>query len=178
MDEKVREIEERLLRAEKFAEQLQIEQDCRYLLSYNKALQDHADKLGEIITGQTLKRLELENRVKELEEENKRLSSEWQQTHDWNNQVITENQNLKTHIKKLGELADIVIKANKDIQCLLSKIKELETALDITAGALEGSQGVVRELKEGIEGILNQKDLISFTIQKQLEELMAGKEKP
>ena len=34
----------------------------------------------------------------------------------------------------------------------------------------------IKRLVEGIEGILNQKDLISFTIQKQLEELI--KEKP
>jgi hypothetical protein len=33
---------------------------------------------------------------------------------------------------------------------MVNDIKELETALDITTGALEGSQGVVRELKEWI----------------------------
>ncbi len=30
----------------------------------------------------------------------------------------------------------------------------------------------IKKLEEGIEGILNQKDLISFAIQKQLEELI------
>ena len=39
------------------------------LLSKIKELQGHADKLGEIITGQTEKRLELENRVKGLEQD-------------------------------------------------------------------------------------------------------------
>lgn len=43
----------------------------------------------------------LESRNEELEIENKRLSSEWQQTQDWNNQVISENQNLKARIEQL-----------------------------------------------------------------------------
>ena len=42
-------------------------------MTENKELQDHADKLGEIITQQTNKRLQLEDRIKELENEIKKL---------------------------------------------------------------------------------------------------------
>ena len=37
-------------------------------MTENKELQDHADKLGKIITQQANKRLQLENRIEELEE--------------------------------------------------------------------------------------------------------------
>ena len=45
-------------------------------MTENKELQDHADKLGEIITQQTNKRLQLENRIEELEKESKKLIKE------------------------------------------------------------------------------------------------------
>ena len=45
-------------------------------MAENKELQTHADKLGEIITQQTNKRLQLENRIEELEKESKDLIKE------------------------------------------------------------------------------------------------------
>ena len=45
-------------------------------MTKNKELQDHADKLGEIITQQTNKRLQLEDRIIELEEEIRILKKE------------------------------------------------------------------------------------------------------
>ena len=45
-------------------------------MTKNKELQTHADKLGEIITQQTNKRLQLENRIEELEKESKELIKE------------------------------------------------------------------------------------------------------
>ena len=38
-----------------------------------------------------------------------------------------------------------------ELEKMISECERLETALDITTGALEGSQGVIKELKERIE---------------------------
>lgn len=67
---------------------------------------------------------------------------------------IKEIEEIKKYIKGEYEICGERASHHTEIQrleTLLSKIKELETALDITAGALEGSQGVVRELKERIK---------------------------
>ena len=56
-----------------------------------------------------------------------------------------------------------------------AKMKELEKELNreiIYRDTLEQAEARIRELREGIKGILNQKDLISFAIQKQLEGLI------
>ena len=47
MDEKMREIEERLIRALKYPEQMQIEQECRYLLTRIKRLVEGIEKHKE-----------------------------------------------------------------------------------------------------------------------------------
>ena len=46
-------------------------------MTENKELQDHADKLGEIITQQTNKRLQLENQIEELEKESAENLKVW-----------------------------------------------------------------------------------------------------
>ena len=56
-----------------------------------------------------------------------------------------------------------------------AKMKELEKELNreiIYRDTFEQAEARIRELREGIKGILNQKDLISFAIQKQLEGLI------
>jgi len=56
MDEKMREIEERLIRALKYPEQMQIEQDCRYLLTRIKELE--REKKGMVrLTEEDMKKL-------------------------------------------------------------------------------------------------------------------------
>ena len=63
---------------------------------------------------------------------------------------------LLSHIKKQDLDREITYKDT--LEQAEAKVKELEAkltrekiALDITTGALEGSQGVIKELKEGIE---------------------------
>ena len=46
---KIKEIEKRLIHAEKFVEQLQIEQDCRYLLHHIKKLEERIEELYKLI---------------------------------------------------------------------------------------------------------------------------------
>jgi hypothetical protein len=78
MDEKIKEIQERWYGLPDPTSN-QLARDIGDLLLYiwerslpsEKELQDHADKLGEIITQQTNKRLQLEDRIKELEERQK-----------------------------------------------------------------------------------------------------------
>ena len=56
MDEKMRKIEERLIRALKYPEQMQIEQDCRYLLTRIKELE--REKKGMVrLTEEDMKKL-------------------------------------------------------------------------------------------------------------------------
>jgi hypothetical protein len=78
MNEKVKEIQERWHRLP-VPTYNQSARDIGYLLSFIKELQDHANKLGEIITDQTNKRLKLEFRIKELEEgiEKHKNTNEW-----------------------------------------------------------------------------------------------------
>jgi hypothetical protein len=78
MDEKIKEIQERWHRLP-IPTYNQSARDIGYLLLYiwerslpsERERQDHADKLGEIITQQTNKSLQLEFRIKELEERQK-----------------------------------------------------------------------------------------------------------
>jgi hypothetical protein len=65
MDEKVKEIEKSYREEHSIT---WLDNSIEYLLSHIENLQSHADKLGEIIHGQTMKRFELEARIKELEE--------------------------------------------------------------------------------------------------------------
>ncbi len=75
MDEKVREVEARLKRAEKYAEQMQVEQDCRYLFSHIKELETRIKELKDKLTMKILENAkgaqvlsDAEARIKELEE--------------------------------------------------------------------------------------------------------------
>ncbi len=101
------------------------------------------------------------DRIRELKEGIER-DSHWKE--DW--------QKLNKHMEeKLNLLID-----------KKARIKELEAELQReeqahTMSVYDLNIRIV-DLEEGIEGILNQKDLISFTIQKQLEGLIGGKEKP
>ena len=73
----------------------------------------------------------LNTRIKELEKEHK----------------------TDLEVKYIRGRADQMLMDVEVVQELQAKIKELETALDITAGALEGSQGVVKELEEELRRI-------------------------
>ena len=53
------------------------------------------------------------------------------------------------------------------IETLLSECERLEWTIKCR-------EIHIKELEKGIEGVLNQKDLISFSIEKQLEEIMRG----
>ena len=75
-------------------------------------------------------------------------------------------------------------KAIEHIKYLLSRIKELEYIMTCDPAlwdsayvkwATEKAEARIKELVEGIQGILNQKNLMSFTIQKQLEKLITRK---
>lgn len=110
-----------------------------------RRIKERWDKSGSIydrsVTEAQVNIWTLLSRLRELEEENKRLSSEWQQTHDWNNQVITENQNLKTHIKKLEEWSEIAAVHIRREHELEVKVKELN----------EENKGMVRLTKEDMK---------------------------
>ena len=67
MDEKMREIEERLIRALKYPEQMQIEQDCRYLLTRIKELEEHATDLGKKLFNVINEKLELEEGIEKFD---------------------------------------------------------------------------------------------------------------
>jgi hypothetical protein len=83
---------------------------------------------------------------------------------------------LKDHISLLtGEYSDSVIKNTAKIKELEERIELAEVTRDDALAYAKMYKGRMKELEEGIEGVLNQKDLISFAIQKQLEGLIGGR---
>ena len=72
-------------------------------MTENKELQTHADKLGEIITQQTNKRLQLENRIEELEKESKELIKEIS---------VKQNENYELR-QRIGHFEEAVDKLKK-----------------------------------------------------------------
>jgi len=103
--------------------------------------------------------------------------------------IAQQIERLETRIKELERNLDREITYKDALEQAEVKIKELgeerdtlrfnfdkmvEVASDQTF-AYRGEQKKVKELVEGIQGILNQKNLMSFTIQKQLEKLITRK---
>ena len=126
----------------------------------------------------TSKNNRLGEKVKELEEFNKMLTKELGVLKTESESRIKELEYIMTCDPDHWDSAYVKWATEK----AEARIKELERQLSSSNQIREAEKKILikeiekkMELVEGIQGILNQKDLMSFTIQKQLEELITGR---
>lgn len=117
-----------------------------------KTIQYHANKLGEIITGQTMKRLELEEMVEKLEEQITIKILE-------NAKGVQVLSNLETRVNELDanylsaiKLADTYKAGWEEVE---SRIKELESDLKLNASMLSKQCDLAREAETERECLSN-----------------------
>ena len=97
-------------------------------MAENKELQTHANKLGEIITQQTNKRLQLENQIEELEKESAENLKVWKaQQQQHTNYLSSYIEVLEEKIKEL--IKEISVKQNENYE-LRQRIGHFEEAVD------------------------------------------------
>ena len=90
--------------AEGYGRMAQVDSGGYVLYTDHLAALAEKERRADEIAEKTIKAFErYEEQIAALQAENTRLASEWQQTHNWNNELVKEHYELKARIKELEE---------------------------------------------------------------------------